>query len=102
MLQQALRTFPGGAPVSVPLPDKLTEPVGASGTLLQPTYRLQADLGPAPGRTALYLPGLFAHARVRVNGHVVADRIREPLPRHHAAPTGCCSCRSRASSCAPG
>jgi len=79
VLQHAVRTLPGEAPVVVALPDKLTEPVGASGTVLRPTYRLQADLGPTPGRTGLYLPGLFAHARIRVNGHIVADRIREPL-----------------------
>ncbi|MEO6746433.1 MAG: ATP-binding protein [Caldimonas sp.] len=47
-----------------------------------PTYRLRADLGQIPARTTIYLPGVFAHARVAVNGHTVADHIRSPLPRH--------------------
>ena len=79
-LQHAMRSLAGEAPQAVSLPDKVRRSTEASGTPLQPTYRLEADLGPAPGRTAIYLPGLFANARIAVNGHVVEDRIRDPLP----------------------
>lgn len=46
--------------------------------------RLHADLGPAPRDLAAYIPGLLAHARVEVNGHVLEDRLAhadEPVPR---------------------
>jgi signal transduction histidine kinase len=79
-LQQAARSLDGKAPQTVSLPDKVGRPAAAKGAPLQPTYRLEADLGPTPGRTAIYLPGVFANARIAVNGHVVDDRIRDPLP----------------------
>ena len=50
-----------------------------------PSYRLRVEFGAVPGLSAMYLPGVFAHARVAINGHVIADRIREPQP---SAPRG--------------
>ena len=80
-LQQALRLQPGEAAQVVPLPDTLNLARADEATGLRPSYRLSVELGDATARTAIYLPGVFAHARVAVNGHTVADRIREPLPR---------------------
>ncbi len=80
-LQQALRSQPGEAAQQVTLPDTLKLGGADDATTLQPSYRLGVELSAAPGRTAVYLPGVFAHVRLAVNGHTVADRIREPLPR---------------------
>jgi len=84
-LQQAQRQLPGEARSTVVLPDTIDAAAGDLSTVLRPHYRLQVELGDSAGRTAIYLPGVFAHARVAINGHVVADRIREPLP---SAPRG--------------
>ena len=78
-LRQAVRSI-GDAPAqTVTLPDRVTAPAGQHG-LFQPVYRLDVDLGPAPSRIAVYLPGAFNHSRIRINGHVVFDALREPLP----------------------
>lgn len=79
-LQQAQRHLPGETPHTVALPDTIDAAAGDLSTVIRPRYRLQVDLGESAGRTAIFLPGVFAHARVAINGHVVADRIREPLP----------------------
>lgn len=73
----------GGAAETVRLPDAVRAPDGAAPPL-RATYRMRFQLGAVPPGTALYLPGLRAHARVRLNGHVVADALgdpMEPLPR---------------------
>ena len=80
-LQRALRSLPGEVAQQVTLPDTLNRDGAEDATPLQPSYRLGVELGAAPGRTAVYLPGVFAPVRVAVNGHTVADRIREPSPR---------------------
>ena len=68
---------------AVVLPDELSAG-DAPAQPLTAQYRLRAELGPRAGATALYLPGLIAHARIRVNGHVLfdtLDRRAQPLPR---------------------
>lgn len=83
-LRQAERSGVAGEPARpVALPDGLTAGAGQAGPLTA-HYRLRAELGPRSGTTALYLPGLIAHARIRVNGHVLFDTLEErtqPLPR---------------------
>ena len=87
-LRQAARSIGDGPAQIVALPDRVAAPAGQHG-LFQPVYRLDVDLGPAPSRMVVYLPGAFDHSRIRINGHVVFDAIREPLPaRHRAVPTG--------------
>ena len=83
-LRQALRSSTGQAAAPVALPDRLSVEPGQPGPLL-PVYTLRADIGAAPSRLAIYLPGLFNHARIRVNGHVVFDTLGDPP---HLAPRG--------------
>ncbi len=84
-LRQAVRTLPGEAALPVTLPDKVQTRPGPPG-LLRPAYALEADLGAAPPRhLAIYLPGAYNRMRIRLNGELVFDSIREPLP---SAPRG--------------
>ena len=83
-LRQAQRSNTAQAAATVALPDRLSVEAGQQGPLL-PVYTLRADFGTAPLRMALYLPGLFNHARIRVNGHVVFNTLGEPP---HLAPRG--------------
>ena len=83
-LLQAQRSIPGQAASRVALPDRFGVEPGQQGPLL-PVYTLRANIGVAPSRIAIYLPGLFNHARIRVNGHVVFDTLGDPP---HLAPRG--------------
>ena len=76
-LRWALRSAPGQIAAWVALPDRLGVDPGQPGPLL-PVYTLRADMGLAPSRIAIYLPGLFNHSRIRVNGHVVFDTLGDP------------------------
>lgn len=76
-LRQAERTSATGIE-RVELPDTLALSAGADA-LVRATYRLSVDLAEPPRRLAVYLPGLLAHARLRFNGHVIDDRLAEPL-----------------------
>ena len=81
-LKQALRSVPGRAAATVALPEYLE--TGSGETSLRPVYALQAEFGAAPNGSALYVPGLLNRARIRVNGHVVFDTLRDtgrPAPR---------------------
>lgn len=83
VLSEAERIAPGGAVARVQLPLEREAPPGEEGVQRE-TLRLQLDLGPAPSGQAMYLPGLRAHARIRVNGHVLDDDLAHaanPLPR---------------------
>jgi signal transduction histidine kinase/ActR/RegA family two-component response regulator len=76
-LRSALRDGPGAQPPRpVNLPDTLS--VAAPGSDITATYRLEADLGPAPARIAIYLPGVLAATRIAVNGQVMFDNIEQP------------------------
>lgn len=78
-IDTAERMTADGRADRVRLPDR----VAASPTA-PVTYRLQATLAPPLRDLAVYLPGLVAHARIAVNGHVVDDRLADaaqPLPR---------------------
>jgi signal transduction histidine kinase/CheY-like chemotaxis protein len=82
-LAVAERTLPGAAPQRVALPDWLLPSPTAPGPGTGPVeavYRLAVDLGPAPAQAAVYLPGLFGHLRLAINGHVISDGLVEPLP----------------------
>lgn len=82
-LTTALRSLPGAAPSRVLLPDRADAPPGSAGSF-RPVYRLDADLGPDAGNSALYLPGVFNRSRIRVNGHLVFDSLDSAA----AAPRG--------------
>ncbi len=83
-LRTALRHDGPGVPAqAVTLPDELLAGPARPGPL-HVVYRLQANLGEPPAALGLYLPGLVAHARIRVNGHPVFDTLGDPsrpLPR---------------------
>ena len=75
----AIRVSVDGQADVVRLPDRV-----AAAPAAPVTYRLRASLAPPLRDLALYLPGLVAHARIAVNGHVVDDRLADaaqPLPR---------------------
>jgi signal transduction histidine kinase/CheY-like chemotaxis protein len=75
-LRHALRVDAGGAAQEVRLPDYLeSESAADRAEIVRARYLLHVDTGVAPGLQAVYLPGVFAAARIAVNGHVVADRI---------------------------
>ena len=78
-LHEAVRSQPGEAQRTVSLPDMIVYQGNDGDAVLTATYRLRVELETQPGLTAIYLPGVFGHARVTVNGHLVADRIRDPL-----------------------
>jgi len=79
-LRSAVRTGPGSvAPQPVRLPETV-DTNGPENEIITPSYRLEADLGRAPAHMGIYLPGVFAHARIGVNGQVVSDNIADPLP----------------------
>ncbi|MEO5845554.1 MAG: ATP-binding protein [Caldimonas sp.] len=75
-VREALRVGGDGIAKTVTLPEYIERRAGDPEKLTA-TYRLRADLGSRPGPTAVYLPGVFAAARIAVNGHVIADRIEE-------------------------
>ena len=67
----------GGAADELSAGDAPAQPLTAQ-------YRLRAELGPRAGPPPCTLPGLIAHARIRVNGHVLFDTLdqrAQPLPR---------------------
>lgn len=76
-LRQALRSTAQGTE-TVRLPDSPKLPDGAAGPL-RASYRLDFDLDGPLTRMALCLPGLIAHARIRVNSHLVFDRLDDPM-----------------------
>ena len=78
-LRQAARSIGDGPAQIVALPDRVAAPAGQPAPF-QPVYRLDVDLGPAPSRMAVYLPGAFNHSRIRINGHLVYDEFRDPIP----------------------
>lgn len=86
-LQDAERVEPGGQTVAVRLPLTVSAtpaPAAAGAPLARLHLRLALALGTAPHDLALYIPGLAAHARISVNGHVLEDRLDQstsPLPR---------------------
>ena len=68
--------------VAVKLPDQLKLAPGAPPPA-RATYRMTAAIAGPPRRLAIYMPGLWAHARITFNGHVIDDRLDkalEPLP----------------------
>lgn len=67
----------------VELPDTLAFERGMA-LPLRASYAFSFESAAPPARLALWLPGLIAHARVRLNGHVLLDRLDDPtapLPR---------------------
>ena len=81
-LREAWLERPGGAAQAVALPDEQARAPGEAAPFVR-RYRFVARLDEPRGQ-ALYLPGLIAHARIVVNGHVLADTLAEagaPLPR---------------------
>ncbi len=73
----ALRTV-AGSETMVTLPDLIKLPAGTA-TPLHATYRATFRLQGEPRRLAMSMPGLIAHDRIRVNGHVVDDRMSDPM-----------------------
>jgi signal transduction histidine kinase/CheY-like chemotaxis protein len=63
---------------TVTLPDSPVLPAGADAPL-RATYRLDFQLEGPLTRMAMCLPGLIAHARIRVNSHLVFDRLDDPM-----------------------
>lgn len=80
-IAEAWCEVPGQPGRTVPLPDWLP-PVAAPAppdSLVEAVYRIEVDLGPAPVEAAVYLPGVFGHLRLAVNGRAILDGTREPL-----------------------
>jgi len=72
-----------GSAQSVTLPDEQVADAARPGPL-RAIYHVQAELEGPPRGLGLYLPGLVAHARIRINGHAVFDTLGDParpLPR---------------------
>jgi hypothetical protein len=63
---------------TVALPDDLVLPADADAPL-RATYRMDFVLEGPLNRMAICLPGLIAHARIRVNSHLVFDRLDDPM-----------------------
>jgi signal transduction histidine kinase/FixJ family two-component response regulator len=61
----------------VTLPDTLTLVPGYAPPV-RATYRMSVHVATVQ-RLAICMPGLIAHARIRFNGHVVDDRLDNPL-----------------------
>ena len=83
VLRQAERDNKGGASSMVTLPDRVELSPGEQGPL-RLNYRWHVALSAPLQGFALYLPGVKAHAVVRLNCHVLADdsgRNDQPLPR---------------------
>jgi signal transduction histidine kinase/CheY-like chemotaxis protein len=76
-LQQAQRITAEGS-ATVRLPDTLQAAPGAAQPL-RATYRMSFRLESPAHRIAICTPGLIANARIRVNGHVIEDRLDDPL-----------------------
>ena len=76
-LRQAVRTTTEGTE-QVTLPDYPSLPDDAAGPL-RATYRLDFVLDGPLMRMAMCLPGLIAHARIRVNSHTVFERLDDPM-----------------------
>lgn len=76
-LREAWRTT-STASSRVALPDTL--PLGRGAPLpLRATYVLSFENATSPARLALWVPGVIAHARLRFNGHVLLDRLADPM-----------------------
>lgn len=72
-----------GTAQPVTLPDEQVADAARPGPL-RAIYHLRAELDGPPRSLGLYLPGLVAHARIRINGHAVFDTLGDParpLPR---------------------
>ena len=89
-----------GRSEQIRLPDWVSLADGATGPA-RALYRVSFDLPAQPGRIALCVPGLRAHARIALNGHVIDDRIDRPDSRCRAACRASASSTFRASSCGP-
>jgi signal transduction histidine kinase/CheY-like chemotaxis protein len=75
-LVRAERIEPDGRVTVVKLPDEVED-----ANIVERRYRLAFDAGAeiSPDPMDLYLPGLLAPARITFNGHLVFNRLREPL-----------------------
>ncbi|MES2958758.1 MAG: hybrid sensor histidine kinase/response regulator [Pseudomonadota bacterium] len=74
-LVQAERIEPDGSAKIVKLPDEV-----AGKGIVERRYRLAFDAGPTGSDPMdLYLPGMLARGRITFNGHVVFNRLGEPL-----------------------
>ena len=83
VLRQAERTDANGLTSTVTLPDTVELAPGEPPPLRR-SYRWRLFLQVPPNGHALYLPGLFAHSVISVNGHVLKDgsaRNDQQLPR---------------------
>ena len=74
-LLQAERAEPDGRLTAVSLPDTVEVD---DGSIVERIYRLTFDAD-GPEAMALYLPGMLAHGRIALNGHLLFDNITEPL-----------------------
>jgi signal transduction histidine kinase/FixJ family two-component response regulator len=81
MIEGATRQLPGAEPQSVSLPDTVTRSVAGNGPVIQPTYTLRAEVGTVGDSMAIYLPGVLAPARVKINGHTLSDNMGGLGPR---------------------
>lgn len=81
-LRQAQRIDNTGTK-QVELPDLMRQ-LPDSTVPLSASYQLLVELDTPPRHLAIWLPGLIAHARLRLNGHVLFDRLDDvsaTLPR---------------------
>jgi signal transduction histidine kinase len=78
-LTRALRLDADGSSRQVSLPDTIDDD-RQPPPMLEATYRIEPDLGADPSQMSLYLSGVSGHARITVNGRIVNDTIRDPLP----------------------
>ena len=76
-LREAKREI-AGVVSSVRLPDTPQAPPGAVPPL-RASYRMLVAIQSPAQQLSLFVPGLQAHARVRFNGHLVDDRLDDPL-----------------------
>jgi signal transduction histidine kinase/CheY-like chemotaxis protein len=76
-LREAQRATPAGT-VAVSLPDTLRAAPGDAPPL-RATYRMSFEQAVASQPLSLCMPGLIAHARLKLNGHVIDDRLADPL-----------------------
>ncbi len=82
-LREATRIDERGVVTPVVLPAEAWLAKGAQPPVTL-HLRLQAHLGTADHDLAIYLPGLQAHSRITLNGHVLEDQLdkaRSPRPR---------------------
>ncbi len=76
VVRLALRTGPDGEH-QVPLPDSLHS---QGGEAVHARYVFEVTLGASPRAIALYLPGAMSPMRLSLNGQVLTDGLRSPLP----------------------